>query len=64
MTKNSDMDKYKYSGYGLGFDSKGVYLHSRDIFGNNAVIFGMDPSGSIHASNRDNNILVLGKSIT
>ena len=64
MTKNSDMDKYKYSGYGLGFDSKGVYSHSRDIFGNNAVIFGMDASGSIHASNRDNNILVLGKSIT
>ena len=64
ITKNSDIDKYKYSGYGLGFDSKGVFSHPTGSFGNNAVIFGMDASGSIHASNQANNILVLGKSFT
>ena len=29
-----------------------------------AVIFGVDANGSIHASNRANKILVLGKSLT
>ena len=64
ITKNSDIDKYKYSGYGLGFDSKGVFSHPRCSFGNNAFFFGVDASGSIHASNRADNILVIGKSLT
>ena len=64
ITKNSDIDKYKFSGYGLGFFSKGVFSHPTGSFGNNAVIFGVNTSGSIHASNRANNILVLGKSLT
>ena len=25
LNKNSDIDKYKYSGFGIGFDSKGIY---------------------------------------
>ena len=64
MTKNSDIDKYKYSGYWVGFDSKGVSSHPSGSFGNNAVIFGVDARGFIHAFNRVNNILVLGKSLT
>ena len=64
ITKNSDIDKYKYSGYGLGFDSKGVFSRPTGSFGNYSVIFGVDASGSIHASNRANNILVLGKNLT
>ena len=64
ITKNSDLDKYKYSVYGLAFNSKGVFSHPTGSFGNNAVIFGVDASGSIHASNRANSILVLGKSLT
>ena len=53
-----------YSGYGLGFDSKGVFSNPTGSFGNNAVTFGVDASGSIHAPNRANNIFVLGKSLT
>ena len=64
ITKNSNIDKYKYSSYGLGFDSKGVFSHPTGSFGNDAIIFGVDENGSIHASNRGNNILVLGKSLT
>ena len=64
ITKSNDIDKYKYSGYGLGFDSKGVFTHPTCSFDNNAVIFGVYASGSIHASNQANNILVLGKSLT
>ena len=25
LTKNADIDKYKYSGYGIGFDSRGTF---------------------------------------
>ena len=31
LTKNSDIDKYEYSGYGIGFDSKGRFLHSNGL---------------------------------
>ena len=27
LTKTADIDKYKYSGYGIGFDSRGRFLH-------------------------------------
>ena len=27
LTKNSDIDKYKYSGYGIAFDSRGSFSH-------------------------------------
>ena len=27
LTKNTDIDKYGYSGYGIGFDRKGFFLH-------------------------------------
>ena len=29
LTKNDDIDKYRYSGYGIGFDSKGSFSHPR-----------------------------------
>ena len=58
---NTDINKYKYSWYGLGFSTK-KYLHK--VSGKNAddlIIFGVDLSDSIHAENKKNNILVLGK---
>ena len=54
--KNSDIDKYKYSGYGIGFDSKGTFSHPAGSF-----IFGADMSSSLHANNRAKSLLVLGK---
>ena len=27
LTKNAHVDKYKYSGYGVGFDSRGSFTH-------------------------------------
>ena len=41
-----------------------VYSHPTGSFGNNALNFGVYASGSTNASNRTNNILVLGKSLT
>ena len=55
------MNKYKHSGYGIGFDSKETFSHPTGSFGNNAIIFGADISSSTHFNNSANNILVLGK---
>ena len=39
VTKNADIDKNKYSIYGIGFDRTGVYLLPDGRFGRNLVIF-------------------------
>ena len=46
LTKNPDIDKYKYSGYGIGFDRKGEFSFSNG-FGQNIIIFGADMSSSV-----------------
>ena len=63
LTKNPDIDKYKYSGYGTGFDRKGEFSF-RNGFGQNVIIFGADISSSVYANNKTKNILVLGKDFT
>ena len=40
LTKNSDLDKYKYSGYGIGFDSHSELLLADGSFGEKVIIFG------------------------
>ena len=37
LTKNSDIDKYKYSGYGIGFYRKGKFSFGNG-FGQNVII--------------------------
>ena len=61
ITKDVDVSKYSYSGYGISFDAKGSYTHLKDGNAKNIIVFCADLSGSIHADNRANNILVLGK---
>ena len=61
ITKNADIDKNKYSGYGIGFDRTGVYLLPDGSFGRNVVIFGVDMSSSVHVNNKRKDILILGK---
>ena len=60
LTKNTDIDQYKYSGYGIGFDRKGEFSFGNG-FGRNCIIFGADLNSSSNANNKKNNILVLGK---
>ena len=38
LTKNNDIDKYKYSGYGIGLDRKGEFSVANG-FGINCIIF-------------------------
>ena len=47
LTKNADIDKYGYFGYGIGFDK-------------NLIIFGVDMSSSTKINNRKKDILILG----
>ena len=68
ITKNTDSSKNKYTGYGLCFDEGGEFGHAvkqgnfnRVTNAKNVIIFGVDTSYSIHATNRANNIYVMGK---
>ena len=62
LTKNTDIDKYKYSGYGIGFDRHGEFSFVNG-FVRNCIIFGADLSSYSHDNNKKNNILVLGKDL-
>ena len=49
LTKHVDIDQYKYSGYGIGFDRKGEFSFGNG-FGKSVIIFGADMSSSVHAN--------------
>ena len=42
LTKNADIDKYGYSGYGIGFDKHGSFSFPVTGLGRNVIIFGVD----------------------
>ena len=63
LTKNADIEKYGYSGFGIGFDRKLSFSFPSTGFGQNVLIFGVDMSSS-HIDNKKKNILVLGKGPT
>ena len=64
LTKNADIDKYGYSGYGIGFDRKSSFSFPGGGFGQNVIIFGVDMSSSVHVDNKKKDILILGKGPT
>ena len=59
MTKNADIDKYRYSGYGIGFDRRSSFSFSGGRFGQ-MHFFGADMSSSAHIDNEKKDKLVLG----
>ena len=59
ITKNADYSKNNYTGYGLCFDEGGEFGHTvkqgnfnRTTNAINVIIFGVDMSSSVHATNR------------
>ena len=64
MTKNTDIDKYKYSGYGIAFGRRSSFSFPGGGFGQNVLIFGVDMSSSAHIDNKKKDILVLEKGPT
>ena len=63
LTKHVDVDKYKYSGYGIGFDSKGFFSIGDEIR-RNIIIFRVDMSSSSFIDNKKKYFLILGKGPT
>ena len=63
-TKNVDIEKYGYSGYGIGFDRRGRFSFPGSGFGQNVIIFGVDMSSSIHIDNKGTDTLILRESPT
>ena len=64
LTKNTDIDKYKYSGYGIKFDRKGSFSFPGAGLGKNVIIFGVDMSSSTNIDNRKKDILIFVKGST
>ena len=71
ITKHADNSKNNYKGYGICFDGRsefghtiteGGFTHTTDA--RNVLIFGADMSFSVHATNRANNIYIMGTSLT
>ena len=64
LNKNADIDRYRYSGYGIGFDRKESFSFPGGGFGQNIIIFGVDMSSSVHVDNKKKDILIIGKGPT
>ena len=64
LPKNTDIDKFGYSGYGIGFDRKSCFKFPGGRMGQNLLIFGADVRSSAHINNKKKDILVLGKGPT
>ena len=52
LTKNADIEKYGYSGYGIGFDRRSAFSFPSGRFGQNVLIFRVDMSCSAHIDNK------------
>ena len=65
LTKSADdINKYGYSGYGIGFNGKPSFSFPSGAFRQNVIIFGVDMSFTTHVDNNKKNILILGKGPT
>ena len=72
ITKNAiDNSKNDYKGYGICFDERSQFGHTitedgraHTTNGRNVLIFGVEMSFSVHATNRANSIYVMGNGLT
>ena len=60
LTKNADIDKYKCSGYGIGFDRHRSFSSLDFGLGRSVITFGVDMSSSTKIDNRKKDILIFG----
>ena len=63
LTRGTDIDNYKFFGYGIRFDRKGILSIGNEV-GRNRMNFGVDMSSSPHIDNKGKDILILGKDPT
>ena len=57
----TDPDHFIFSRYGIGFDHTRTFTHPEGNLARTLTVFGVDMSGSVHASNKTRDILALGK---
>ena len=60
LTKNADIDKYRYFGYGIWFDRQSSFSIGNET-GKSVIMFGVDKSSSTKIVNRKKDILILEK---
>ena len=70
ITKNTDYSENNYTGYGLCIDEGGAFTHTiregnfdHTTAARNVLTFAVDMSFSVHATNRANNIYVMGEAL-
>ena len=63
LTKNVNIEKYGYFGYGIAFDGQPSFSIDNET-GKNVIIFGVDMSLSSKIDNRKKDILIPGKGPT
>ena len=64
LTKKADIDKYRYSGYGIVFDRRGRFSFPGVGFGQNTILFGTNMNSSIHIDNKGKDINIRNRSNT
>ena len=64
LTKKADIDKYGYSGYGIGFDRRGSSSFPGCGFGQSLLIFGVDISFSAHIDTKKRHTSLRNRSNT
>ena len=55
-TKNKDIEKYGYSGYGIGFDRRSSFTFPGGGFGQNVLMFGAEMNSSAYIANKKRHI--------
>ena len=64
LTENAGPDKYAYSGYSIGFDTRSYFSLPEGSTGKNVIIFGADMSSSVHIDHKNKDMLILGEEPT
>ena len=61
LTKNADIDKHKYSGYGIGFDRH--FSHPSGRTGRNIIIYGVGMSSFTKIDNRTKDSIIMEQTV-
>ena len=61
LTRKTHLDKYKYTGQGIRFDSCGEYSLPDGNVDKNVIILGVDMSSPGHIDNKEKDFLIVGK---
>ena len=63
LTKNAHLDKYRYMGYNIGFESRSEFLSIDGSYRKNIIVFGADMSSFVRVDNKGKDILILGEEL-